>query len=125
MNELENYAKTNSPYLMLKPGESVIGIYRGYKMVPNFRDPTRENPRYSIEVDGETKLFTSSASRIAMFFAEIKEGEEIQITKVKQGESVHYEVDKSDNGEKPPSENEVELTDKDLKEIDKQAKKKT
>ena len=125
MNELENYAKTNSPYLMLKPGESVVGIYQGYKMVPNFRDPTRENPRYSIEVNGEEKLFTSSASRIALFFAELKEGEPVQITKVKQGEAVHYEVKRADNGEKPPKENEAELTDKDLEEIDKQAKKKT
>ncbi|MFH1792075.1 MAG: hypothetical protein ABH819_00315 [Patescibacteria group bacterium] len=125
MNELENYAKTNSPYLMLKPGESVIGLYRGYKMVPNFRDPTRENPRYSIEVNGEEKLFTSSASRIALFFAEIKEGEPVQITKVKQGESVHYEVERADNGKKPPKEEDVELSDKDLEEIDKQAKKKT
>lgn len=125
MNELENYAKTNSPYLMLKPGESAVGIYRGYKMVPSFRDPTKENPRYSIEIDNEVKLFTSAASRIALFFAEIKEGELIQITKVKQGESVHYEVQSANSeANRKPQERE-ELSDKDLEEIDKSAKKKT
>ena len=125
MNELEKYAKTNSPYLMLKPGESVVGIYQGYKMVPNFRDPTRENPRYSIEVNGEVKLFTSSASRIAMFFAEVKEGEAVKITKIKQGETVHYEVARA-NGEKPATDkSQEEISDKDLEEIDKKAKKKT
>lgn len=124
MNELENYAKTNSPYLMIKPGESVVGIYRGYKMVPNFRDPTKENPRYSLDIDGETKFFTSAASRVALFFAEIKEGEMVKITKIKQGDSVHYEVAKPNEEELINEENQEGLTDKDLEEIDKSAGKK-
>lgn len=124
MNELENYAKTNSPYLMIKPGESVVGIYRGYKMVPNFRDPTKENPRYSVEVNEETKYFTSAASRVALFFAEVKEGEMVKITKVKQGDSVHYEVARPNEEEPPDEENQEGLTDKDLEEIDKNVGKK-
>lgn len=125
MGELEEFAKANSPYLMLKPGESVVGAYYGYKMVPSFRDPTKENPRYEIEVDGEKKLFTSSASRIALFFAEIKQGELVKITKIKQGESVHYEVQKA-NGDHPTwNKGNPEISDEDMEEIDKSAKKKT
>ncbi len=125
MGELEEFAKANSPYLMLKPGESAVGIYRGYKMVPSFRDPTKENPRYEIEVNGEKKLFTSSASRIALFFAEAKDGDFIKITKIKQGESVHYEVQKA-NGDNPVwNKGNPEISDEDMEEIDKSAKKKT
>jgi hypothetical protein len=94
-------------------------------MVPNFRDPAKENPRYTIEINGEKKLFTSSASRIALFFAEMKEGEFVKITKVKQGESVHYEVQKV-NGDSPAwNKDNPEITDEDIEEIDKSAKKKT
>ena len=125
MGELEEYAKANSPYLMLKPGESAVGIYLGYKMVPSFRDPTKENPRYEVEINGEKKLFTSSASRIALFFAEAKDGDFIKITKIKQGESVHYEVQKA-NGDTPVwNKGNPEISDEDMEEIDKSAKKKT
>ena len=125
MGELEEFAKANSPYLMLKPGESAVGIYCGYKMVPSFRDPTKENPRYTIEVDGEKKLFTSSASRIALFFSEIKEGEFIKITKVKQGESVHYEVQRANSDSPVWNKGNPEISDEDMEEISKNAKKKT
>lgn len=67
----------------------------------------------------------SSASRIALFFSEIKDGEFIKITKVKQGESVHYEVQKI-NGDNPTwNKGNPEITDEDMEEIDKSAKKKT
>lgn len=85
MGALADEAKKRSPFLQLGAGESIVAIYKGYKMVPSSFDPEKENFRFllGINVLGEemTKYWDTGANRIALVFDEMKEGEKVKITK--------------------------------------------
>jgi len=98
MGELSDIVKKRSPYLKLEPGESTEALYKGYKLVPSQYDPDKENFRFLLEINGETKYWDTSSNKVAMVFDGCVEGDLVTITKSlveKNGkESVSWEVKK-------------------------------
>lgn len=101
MGQLAELAKARSPYLNLETGESIVAVYKGYKMVPSTYAPDKENFRFilEIEVNGEkqNKFWDTGSNAIALVFDGIKEGEEVKITKsvIKKGdkEQTHWDAE--------------------------------
>lgn len=85
MGELADKAKQRSPFLKLEAGESIVAVYKGYKMVPSGFDPDKENYRFllELEISGEksVKYWDTGSNKVAMVFDTVKEGEKVKITK--------------------------------------------
>jgi hypothetical protein len=85
MGILADIAKKRSPYLTLEANESIVVVYKGYKMVPSSFDPEKENFRFllGIEIGGEmeTKYWDTGSNKIALVFDTLKEGDKVKITK--------------------------------------------
>ena len=88
MGQLANEAKKRSSYLTLETEESIVAVYKGYKMVPSSFDPDRDSFRFilEIEINGEkqTKYWDTGSNKIALIFDAVKVGEEVKITKHEQ-----------------------------------------
>ena len=104
MGALADEVKKRSPYLILEAGESVEALYKGFKLVPSQYDPKKENFRFLLEINGETKYWDTSSSKVAMVFDGCEAGDIVTISKslvVRNGqESVSWEVTKMGD-EKP------------------------
>lgn len=94
-NDLGSFIKRNKIYLKLGDGESVIGVYRGYVISADPRDPSKEKAIYKIQPEGYDKaLFLSSASvKLAETMAEISEGEPIKITRHGVEKATTYQLE--------------------------------
>ena len=86
MGELKEWAKSNSPFVKLDDGESLSGVYQGFKK-NNFRGS--EIIEYKI---GE-KLLSSSSGKLAMRMDGIEAGTEIKLTRFGLGFETNYEVE--------------------------------
>jgi len=94
MGVLADEAKKRSPFLIVADGDSVIGIYRGFRFVPNSYDPTKpDNAQFEIEVDGVSKFLRTSSAKILLFFDNVKEGEEVKISRTIVNEKSRWSVD--------------------------------
>lgn len=111
MGQLADLARQRSPFLRLEANESVIGKYKGFKMVPSTFDVDKENFRFLIETAYGIKYWDTGSNKVAMVFDECKEGDAVKITKTvtvgKNGkEMTSWTVEKTK--EKMPSPVEVE-----------------
>lgn len=85
MGQLSDLAKERTPYFTMELGETVRGIYKGFKMVPSTFDPEKDNFRFIIEVNGKNKFWDTSSNKIALVFDKIPEGSVIDVTKSQDG----------------------------------------
>ncbi len=122
MGDLADKVKARSPFLKLEVGESIVAIYKGYKMIPSTYDPELEIFRFilQITVDGEVqqKYWDTGANKVAMVFDTLEEGDKVKITKnvIQKGgkEQTSWEVEPvkiSVSEEKTTSEDEVNPED--------------
>ena len=85
MGQLADIAKERSPFLKLEAGESVVAVYKGFKMVPSSYDPEKENFRFLIEmeINGQksVKYWDTGSNKVAVVFDQVQEGEKVKITK--------------------------------------------
>lgn len=80
-DDLNKWAKDNNQFFKLDDGQYTIVTYKGFKVVPNNFDPDKEQIRYTLLVDGQTKYWNSSSTRIAEAFAKVKVGDMVKINK--------------------------------------------
>jgi len=73
MGELAKLAKARSPFLQVEPGKSTVCVYKGYKMIPDTFDPTKEKFRFILIEDGVEKFFDTSSNRVALVMDEAAE----------------------------------------------------
>lgn len=102
-DELAQYAKDNTKYLKLNPGESYVGYFVGFKRVPDrFRlseDPKATTIVYSFkDGDGRVLEWTRNSGKVAADMATIPIGSPFSITMIKKGE---YLIQKIENGKRP------------------------
>ena len=83
MGDLANAAKRNSKWLLIEKEASVRGYYRGFRLVPNSRDPDLEVAQYKIETEAGIKFWENSNGKIMLFFDELPEGTLVQISRTK------------------------------------------
>lgn len=81
MGILADEVKKRSPYLQVEDGESVVAIYRGFKMVPSSFNPEEDIFRFTLGIGEEEKFWDTGSNKVAMVFDHVKEGEEVKITK--------------------------------------------
>lgn len=85
MSELADLVKKRSPFLRLEASESVVAVYKGYKLVPSSYDPDKENFRFilEVEIDGEKqqKYWDTASGKVAMVFDGLSIGASVKITK--------------------------------------------
>lgn len=91
MGELKDWADKHSAFLVLSDGEEIKGIYRGYEVGKNMFGT--DSVIYKIEIDGVIKDFRSSATRVAMSFDSIKEGEGVRIRREGMDRKTKYYVE--------------------------------
>lgn len=110
MGQLADEAKKRNPYLTLQSGETIIATYRGYKLVPSTYDPTKENFRFILGVEIETreyeKYWDTGSNKVAMIFDTVETGERIKISKQvenqgQKNEKTRWEVQPINNEEEP------------------------
>jgi len=92
MGELSKWAQENSPYLKIPDNDSVIVVYKGFKIVEDPRNPGKTKIRYTVELDGMDKWFESASARISMIMDTFLEGDLIEIKKSVENNQVRYEV---------------------------------
>ena len=92
MGKLAKWAQKRSPFLRIPDNSEVEVIYRGWKEVENSNKPGEMIIRYIVEIDGQQKYFESSASRVAMSFDTIFEGEKVIIERKVEGGRIRYYV---------------------------------
>lgn len=93
MGKLADRAKQLNPYIQLEDGESVTGIYQGWKEVANNFDPEKSQFQYTVIVEGEKKYFKSGSLKIAAIFDNFKEGDTVKITRKGSGTNTKYDID--------------------------------
>ena len=109
MGELAEKVKKMSAFLKLEGGESIVAVYKGFKIIPSSYDPDKEMFRFilNITVDGEElqKYWDTGSSKVAMVFDAMEKGDKVRITKnivEKNGkESTSWEVEPVEATEKP------------------------
>ena len=99
MGELQDYIKRNSKTVMLKDGETIEVVYRGFKIGANRFDPEKESVYYSLETEFGVKSFQSGALGLANIFDNISEGSKIRLTRHGEGNKTKYKVEVFENGE--------------------------
>ena len=93
MEKLSDFAKKQSPFLIIADGESVEGIFESYEIVPSTFDPSRRVVQYTLIVNDEKKFFKSSAGGVAMAFEKAGEGAIVKITRSGEGRETRYKVE--------------------------------
>ena len=92
MGKLMDRVKELSPFIRLTSGESITGVYKSWREVPNRFDPEKTNFQYELEVGGKKKFWESGNSQIAFFFDGITKDTEVIITRTGEGRDTKYEV---------------------------------
>jgi len=90
MGKLKIWADENSPYIMLADGESIIGQYVGYKMIPSHFDPEKEVVQYTLLIDGKEKFFKSGSNSVALQFDKMEDNAMVQITRQGEDRNTKY-----------------------------------
>lgn len=93
MGKLKDWANKRSKYIRLADGDSVIGIYLGFKEVQSGYDPEKVVMQYLIEIAGENKYFESGAGSVARQFDEIDEGAMVKISRKGKDTKTKYTVE--------------------------------
>jgi len=93
MGKLADLAKAMSPFLKVLPGEDVTALYKGFKVVPNSKDPEKEVFRYLLEVDGQKKSWDNAKMAIAMILDRANEGDIIKIKNSGTKDEPNYSVE--------------------------------
>ena len=74
-----------SAFLKLEGGESIVAIYKGFKIIPSSYDPDKDMFRFilNITVDGEEmqKYWDTGSGKVAMVFDTLESGDKVKITK--------------------------------------------
>ena len=70
-----------------------MALYKGFKVVPNSRDPEKETFRYILEVDGQKKTWDNSKMSIAMTLDRANEGDIIKIKNSGIKDEPNYSVE--------------------------------
>lgn len=83
MGALRDAAKNNSNFLIIQKGSSVIVEYVGFKLVPNMKDPTKENALMEFREMGRTKFWTTGNTNTMFFFDDLPKGTLVKITREK------------------------------------------
>lgn len=92
MGKLADWTQKSSKYLKLQDGEKVKGFFRGFKIVTSSFDKEKETIRYKLDTPFGEKSWDTSAKNVAMFFDEIKEGQEVLIERSGTGTDTKYEL---------------------------------
>jgi hypothetical protein len=101
--ELAKFAKDNTRYLKLNPGESYVGYFMGAKKVPNqfkiSKDPTATTIVYTFK-DGEGRMLDWSRDnpQVALDMSKIKIGGAFSLTMIQKGK---YVIQGLGNGQAP------------------------
>lgn len=81
MGELANTAKKNSNFLKISRHETVTVTYKGYRIIPNSMDPTKDSVQYKFDTEFGEKFWTNGNSQIMMFFDGLNPGAVVAITR--------------------------------------------
>lgn len=100
MGSLKQWARDNNPNLRFEDGETIIGIYKGYQIVPDAFNPGQEKVQYEIEIDGKKKFWANKSGMIAMKFDQGRIGQEVSIMATGEGLKRRYTVEFAGGGEK-------------------------
>lgn len=83
MGALRDAAKNNSNFLLLEKGHAVVVEYRGFQLVPNMRDPSKQSAVIEVLEMGRTKYWTTSNREIMFFFDDCPQGRLVRINRDK------------------------------------------
>lgn len=83
MGDLARLSKSNSNFLKIDKGETVLVQYLDYRIIPSNLDPTKDTVQYRFEFDGKIKFWTNSSSGVMMVFDELKKGSWVKISRGK------------------------------------------
>ena len=92
MGELGKLAQKMSPWLRIRPGEEVTVLYKGFKLIPNKFDPTKEVFQYNLMVDNVAKFWETGSPTVAFFFDTCDKGDIVSIKNVGDEKRAKYEM---------------------------------
>lgn len=81
-NDLSKWADDNSMFFKLEVGESVVAVFKGYRIITNKFDPKKETVEYTLEINGEDKVWTNGSGSVAKTMSKLEVGANVAITKV-------------------------------------------
>lgn len=93
MGKLSDWATEQSPFIKLQDGESVEGVYKGFKFVDDPFNPDKQRVRYLIEVNGAVKHWETSSGIVAKRFDEINKETRVKITRFGEAFNTKYQVE--------------------------------
>lgn len=94
-DSLRSAMQDMSQFISLEVGESFVGVYKGFKRVPNNFDPDKESIELTFEINGNDKTMTSMSLPNALLDADVNSGEKVEVTKVsKKGNTITWLVKK-------------------------------
>lgn len=90
-NDLSSFILNNKKFVKLKDGESIRGVYRGFKVVQSRFDEEKETVSYKLSLpgmaDGKVVSWENGSINVAELMSNISVGEEIVITRHGSGTS--------------------------------------
>ena len=97
MGDLKKFVKDNSKFLMLADGESFLGEYKGFKIMPNSYDPEKEIVCYKLTYEDGKDIYWKTASlKVANIISEIPVGGKIKIKRSGTDTTTKYDVSSPD-----------------------------
>jgi len=110
--DLIDWAKKHKMYLKLEEDEPVVCKFLGYEEFVDHDNDDKDKIRYFLEVGGDEKVLESQSISLAEEMGKFKKGDFVKITRTGKGRNTRYEV----KGMPSPD---VELSKKDLEDVDK------
>jgi hypothetical protein len=96
-DSLKKFVKDNSKFLMLGDGETFLGTYKGFKVMPNSYDPEKEIVCYKLTYEDGKDIYWKTASlKVANIIADIPVGGKIKITRHGKDTDTKYDVSSPD-----------------------------
>ena len=92
MVNLEEWADKQSSFVKLESGESFTGKFLGCREGSFKGQPLIE---YKFNINGDEKVFSSGATKLARQMNRVEIGEEVSIKKIGEGYDTTYEVSQS------------------------------
>jgi hypothetical protein len=81
MGELKEWARSQSKFIKLDDGDLITAQYEGFSEIDDKFNPDKKAIRYKFNINGETKYWEKSSSRVAEQMDSIPIGSTIEISR--------------------------------------------